>query len=215
MARFSSANAREMAARSVTVRKAAEDQRLAEVNSAAQVPLPTGQDTDREFFARRLDRVRKQLSLTDDAIEKEARKATPDGQQLNSLAQAQSRLSEQERILSGRELPGVRKERRPTRAELRENSRAEGAGCPEVLGYDEVLISADDEDGAGEMIPQPRVGEAETVKALPASKPEAVPPQAPPGGAPPRPRPLTPEEVKARYGVRPPPAPGKPALPPQ
>ncbi len=209
MARFSSANAREMAARSVAVRKAAPAQRPAKGDSAAQLaPHQRLGDGEDHFVARRLDRVRMQLSLTDDAIEKEARKATPDGQRLNSLAQAQSRLSEQERILSGRELPGVRKERRPTRAELRENSRAAGAGCPEVLGYDEVLISADAEDGAGEMIPQPRAGEAETVKALPASKPEAVPPQAPPVGAPPRPRPLTPEEVKARYGVR-------PALPPQ
>ena len=67
------------------------------------------------------------------------------------MAQAQSRLSEQERILSGRELSGVRKERRRTRAELREHSRAEGAGCPEGAGCDEVLVSAEAEDGAGEM----------------------------------------------------------------
>ena len=72
------------------------------------------------------------------------RASGPSSQRLSWLAQAQSRLSEQERILSGRELPGVRKERR-------ENSRAEGAGCPEGAGCDEVLVSAEAEDGAAEM----------------------------------------------------------------
>jgi hypothetical protein len=53
--------------------------------------------------------VRKQLDSVDRAIEAEATKATPDGQRLNWLAQAQERLAEQERILDNRPLPGSRR----------------------------------------------------------------------------------------------------------
>ena len=50
--------------------------------------------------------MRAQLDLVDRAFEAEATKANPDGQRLNWFAQAQERLSEQERLLSGRPLPG-------------------------------------------------------------------------------------------------------------
>jgi hypothetical protein len=53
--------------------------------------------------------VRVQLDSVDRAIEAEATKATPDGQRLNWLAQAQERLAEQERILDNRPLPGSRR----------------------------------------------------------------------------------------------------------
>ena len=53
--------------------------------------------------------MRVQLGLVDKAFETEATKATPDGQRLNWLAQAQERLAEQERILDNRPLPGSRR----------------------------------------------------------------------------------------------------------
>lgn len=55
--------------------------------------------------------MRVQLDSVDRAIEVEATKATPDGQRLNWLAQAQERLAEQERILDNRPLPGSRRPR--------------------------------------------------------------------------------------------------------
>ena len=60
--------------------------------------------------------MRVQLGLVDKAFETEATKATPDGQRLNWLAQAQERLAEQERILDNRPLPGSR---RPGKADAR------------------------------------------------------------------------------------------------
>ena len=60
--------------------------------------------------------MRVQLDSVDRAIEGEATKATPDGQRLNWLAQAQERLAEQERVLDNRPLPGSR---RPGKADAR------------------------------------------------------------------------------------------------
>lgn len=57
-----------------------------------------------DFNASRLVRVREQLEKLDAMIEKET-----DAQKLDRLASAQSRLSEQERILDGRPLPGSRR----------------------------------------------------------------------------------------------------------
>ena len=91
MAQFNAANARFMAARSVTARKAAEAERAA---TPAAVPLPaTGAADTERYIAARLARVRGQLNLVDAAIEKEASKAQPDGQRLNWLAAAQERLA--------------------------------------------------------------------------------------------------------------------------
>ena len=107
MAQFNAANARFMAARSVTARKAAEAERAA---NPVPIPLPATAAADTErYIATRLARVRGQLNLVDAAIEKEASKAQPDGQRLNWLAAAQERLAEQERILAGRPLPGSRR----------------------------------------------------------------------------------------------------------
>lgn len=75
---------------------------------------------DADYQDRRLARVRVQLNQLDEAITRETSKVQPDGQRLNWLAQAQDRLSEQERILAGRPLPGSRRPReersRPTPA---------------------------------------------------------------------------------------------------
>ena len=114
MARFNSATAREMAAKS----HAARIQRLASAKAAAetfpQTPQAGPREAANDYVSRRLGRVRAQLDMVDKAFETEATKATPDGQRLNWLAQAQERLAEQERILDNRPLPGSR---RPGKAE--------------------------------------------------------------------------------------------------
>jgi len=56
------------------------------------------------FCEKRIARVRKQLEKIDAMISQEL-----DPQKLDRLASAQSRVSEQERILSGRPLPGSRR----------------------------------------------------------------------------------------------------------
>jgi hypothetical protein len=109
MARFTAANAREMAAKA----HAARLQRLASGTPAAETLSQTPQvgpyEPANDYVSRRLARVRAQLDLVDKAFEIEATKALPDGQRLNWLAQAQERLSEQERVLDGRPLPGSRR----------------------------------------------------------------------------------------------------------
>ena len=57
-----------------------------------------------DFCEKRIARVRKQLEKIDAMISQEL-----DPQKLDRLASAQSRVSEQERILSGRPLPGSRR----------------------------------------------------------------------------------------------------------
>jgi hypothetical protein len=64
-----------------------------------------------DFNATRLLRVREQLTKLDAMIE-----AEKDAQKLDRLASASSKLSEQERILDGRPLPGSR---RPTSDKVR------------------------------------------------------------------------------------------------
>ena len=59
-----------------------------------------------DFCEKRIARVRKQLETIDAMIAKEL-----DPQRLDRLASAQSRVSEQERILSGRPLPGSQRPR--------------------------------------------------------------------------------------------------------
>ena len=106
MARFTVANAKEMAAKSHAAKAARLEALRQAANPPPLIPPPSGLDP---YLSRRVARVRTQLDLLDQAIEKEASKAQPDGQRLNWLAQAQDRLSEQERRLSGRPLPGSRK----------------------------------------------------------------------------------------------------------
>jgi hypothetical protein len=99
MARFTAANAREMAARSLAARKAAETERTA---SRASVSLPAAAPAGTDpFIVARLARVRQQLSRLDAMLEKET-----DPQKLDRLASPQFRLADQERILAGRPLPG-------------------------------------------------------------------------------------------------------------
>jgi hypothetical protein len=96
---ITSANAREMAARSQEARR----QRKMEREAAPEVPQtsPQSDDDNDEFVTARLVRVRKQLNRLDNLMETET-----DPQKLDRLASAQARLAEQERLMAGRPLPG-------------------------------------------------------------------------------------------------------------
>lgn len=97
MARFSAANAKEMAARSHLLRK----QRVQELRLAANpVPLPA----DDSYVERRLSRVRQQIEVLSDMLESES-----DPQKIDRLASAIARLAEYERQLANRPLPGSRR----------------------------------------------------------------------------------------------------------
>jgi hypothetical protein len=109
MPRFTTANAREMAARSHAARLKRTTQREAAREVAPGLPLTNPQPNDDALFiAKRLARVRKQLDRIDGMIEKET-----DPMKLDRLASAQARLSEQERILAGRPMPGSLRPKKP------------------------------------------------------------------------------------------------------
>jgi hypothetical protein len=76
--------------------------------SQTSVVTPTAKP---DYVAKRLLRVRKQLSKLDRLIESEN-----DPQKLDRLACAQARLSEQERILDNRPLPGSHRPKSPAKA---------------------------------------------------------------------------------------------------
>jgi hypothetical protein len=110
---FTTANAREMAARSHTARRERAEARENALNLAPRVSQTSSHQYDNdEFIAKRLARVRKQLDRLDGMIEKET-----DPMKLDRLASAQARLAEQERILAGRPMPGsFRPKKTPERA---------------------------------------------------------------------------------------------------
>lgn len=104
--RFTPANARLFAARGLESKRQRKLARQAIDVNGPQKTVKQRSASD-EYLTKRLVRVRKQLSKLDQLIESEL-----DPQKLDRLASAQSRLSEQERILAGRPLPGSH---RPTR----------------------------------------------------------------------------------------------------
>lgn len=97
---FTSANAREMAARGNYARWHAKPSPPPEPPKPATPP----QLAEDDYAAERLMRVREQLAKVDRMILEET-----DPQRLDRLASAQLRLSEQERILDDRPLPGSRR----------------------------------------------------------------------------------------------------------
>ena len=78
----------------------------------------------RDYTSRRLTRVRGQLDRLDKLMGEET-----DPQRLDRLASAQYRVSEQERILAGRPLPGSWKPERPKQAP---RVRAEPIALPQA-----------------------------------------------------------------------------------
>ena len=96
MARFTTANARDMAAKSVAKRKANE---LDRATKAAQLPPTT--EPEAEYDSRQIARVRAHLERVDCELDR-----TKDAQEIERLARARGALAEQERIARGKPLPG-------------------------------------------------------------------------------------------------------------
>jgi hypothetical protein len=99
MARFTTQNAREMAARSHEARRR-RLANLAEGFSPQSPQIGTYEADDDAYVATRLGRVRRIIAKLDRAIERETNKPRPGEQQLNWLVTAQALLSKQERQLA-------------------------------------------------------------------------------------------------------------------
>jgi hypothetical protein len=74
--------------------------------SLSLAPPPKPQPAP-DYQASRLSRTRAQIELLNTLLEREATKTRPDAGQLDRLASALERLSELERILDGRPMPGT------------------------------------------------------------------------------------------------------------
>ncbi len=101
---FTSANAKEMAAKSAEVRRKAEQERLAFIAEHGR----TADAEPANYISERLARARKQVDMLSDMLECEE-----DPQKLDRLASALARLSEIERQLANRPLPGSLKPSQP------------------------------------------------------------------------------------------------------
>ncbi len=104
---ITSANARELAAKALIARKANRerqrnlDHRIAELTAKLTAIAPIPREELSGYAEQRLMRVRAQLDRLDKMLMEES-----DPQKLDRLAAASMRLSEQERILAGRPMPG-------------------------------------------------------------------------------------------------------------
>ena len=106
---FTTSTCREAAAKSLVVRRRRKELNKIAADQAEQAALQTltlrlTDPLRDQFTVARLVRVRKQLTRLDAMMERER-----DARNLDRLASAQSRLAEQERLLSGRPLPGQRR----------------------------------------------------------------------------------------------------------
>lgn len=105
---FTAANAREMAAKSAQARRRLPLEPVQPTVAAGELadPIP-------DYHSKRLTRVRVQLNTLDSRLEDEMRRTRPDARKIKELVDAQIRLSEQERILAGRPLPGSHRPIKP------------------------------------------------------------------------------------------------------
>jgi len=112
---ITSANARELQAKAVQSRREHAEERLKQVELHKLAEQLTEQPCD--YVTAQIVRVRAHLTKIDDLMVKAV-----DPLDIDRLARARGQLSEQERILSGRPLPGARrpgKERTATEDDLR------------------------------------------------------------------------------------------------
>ena len=99
--------AKEYQSRSVLARKAnAQARALASVMDPQ--PEPVIADSIPDYATRRLARVRVMLDQLDEELERLSRRPH-DSKRFKELTEAQAKLADQERILSGRPLPGSRR----------------------------------------------------------------------------------------------------------
>lgn len=115
MSLITTANAREMSAKANASRWSKWRADKAELVPADSNVIPAGIPEVDSFRFERLQRVREHLRQIDTQIAQQTRKPNPDGQTLNWLCTAQARLSEQERVLAGRPMPGSLRPSRPGR----------------------------------------------------------------------------------------------------
>jgi hypothetical protein len=94
--RFSAANAREMAARSLAKRKANEAARAIQ-----PAPIPLISDAVSEYESGQVAQVRAHIKRTDEWLNR-----TKDAQDYERLARSRGLFAEQERIARGKPLPG-------------------------------------------------------------------------------------------------------------
>lgn len=175
MPRFTRENASEMARRGNLARWS----RPRRPVIPPAIPAAIAPDT---YPTQRLARVREQLALVDDAIEREAAKPNPDAHKVDRLAAASMRLSDQEFALAGRPKPGNRKPL-PDRRSHQER--------PAIVA---VPMPTPAESLVGDVTPvaQPMSANTEPVPVVPASTPvpkvpevrpaEVVPTSGPPVG---------------------------------
>jgi len=104
---ITSANAREMAAKGNFIRWS----RKPVPATTEQIPAPPAIVAEKpdDYHSRRLSRVRAQLDSLDSRLEDEFQRPRPDAKTIKAIVEAQMRLSEQERILAGRPMPGSRR----------------------------------------------------------------------------------------------------------
>ena len=105
---FTAQTARLAAQRSVASRAIA-SQRRKEQPKAEPLPKPAAVQAVDDYAQAVLERTRTQLDLVAQRITEELESDMPDTRRLRDLADAQHKLSEQERILAGRPLPGSKK----------------------------------------------------------------------------------------------------------
>lgn len=99
-----------------TSQNAAEMARRSHLPTSARVPVTRKQkpasnitgscDENARYADKTLSRVRVQLDLVNTRLTEQLKREVIDPQAIDRLAAAQSRLSEQERILAGRPMPG-------------------------------------------------------------------------------------------------------------
>lgn len=133
---FSTATAKIMAARSAEARRAASHQlkalRQFALHHAATKPPAQPPAEPQDHAQLRLARVRRQIDLLDKRIESLIEDADEGAAQaIDRLVSAQARLAEQERVLSGRPLPGSL---RPRAAGARSRPGAVGPAAEEGVG---------------------------------------------------------------------------------
>ena len=109
MALITSATARAMAALSAESRRINPLKAVPPGYKLVREDYPEHVPASDDYPALVLARTRTQLDLIAKQVTTELEKEKPDSRRLRDLADAQTRLSEQERILSGRPLPGSRR----------------------------------------------------------------------------------------------------------
>ena len=124
MALITSENARQLA----DIGRANTKARIQKLRETVDIAL---KNPALDFNERTLSRVRVQMDSVADEIDKELLRTVPDSKRLKELTDSFDRLSDRERILAGRPLPGSRKPA-PERSEKRSSRMADPSPVSEA-----------------------------------------------------------------------------------